>query len=371
MPLRQNGNRQGLIAAQAGIQRQKHAGGSFVWAIERLHVPIVITDSTLPDHPIIFSNNAFLRLVGYSLGEVLGRSCRDFMGLNVDPMVTSLLDEAFANSEEAEIRFYQKSGAPIWVSVFVSRILDDAGTAIQRTVSFLDISRRRAAEEELHRSNLLLERRVKDRTQALETALADKDLLLREINHRAKNTLQLAVSLLSLQARENSARSGDFDSVIDQLSTLTHVYELLDRTPSGDVVNAGECLRDLATGLMRSLIPKSSGIRLEIEAEDLYWPTDLVISVALIANEALTNALKHAFHGRQSGVVSLRLATKTPTKVELVIADDGVGRRDDLMKATSFGSHLIESLAKKIGATLDKKYDDGTKLILSIPTITN
>ncbi|HLG88864.1 MAG TPA: PAS domain-containing protein [Alphaproteobacteria bacterium] len=159
MKQKQNGPYRGLIRAQAGIQRQRHAGGSFVATVERLHVPIVITDSAFPIHPIIFSNNAFLRLIGYSLGEVLSRSFQDFMGPDVDLAVMALLDDAFEKSEEAEIRLYRNDGWPIWVSIFVSPILDSAGTAIQRTVSFLDVSRRRAAEDELRRSNIRCQRK--------------------------------------------------------------------------------------------------------------------------------------------------------------------------------------------------------------------
>jgi len=113
---------------------------------------MIVTDPTKPDNPIVFCNDAFTFMTGYSEDEIVGSNCRFLQGPETDRTVIAEVRDAVANQREVsvEVLNYRKNGSTFWNALFVSPVFDADGKVKYFFGSQLDISRRREAEEALH-----------------------------------------------------------------------------------------------------------------------------------------------------------------------------------------------------------------------------
>ena len=128
-----------------------HRGDIFFAAVETTRMPMIVTDPRQPDNPIIFANNAFVAMTGYTAEEVVGRNCRFLQGPGTDQATIAELRSAIAERREfaTELLNYRKNGSSFWNALFVSPVLNAAGELVYFFGSQLDVSRRRDAEEAL------------------------------------------------------------------------------------------------------------------------------------------------------------------------------------------------------------------------------
>jgi PAS domain S-box-containing protein len=124
----------------------------FFAAVKTTRMPMVVTDPHQPDNPIIFCNDAFQFMTGYSEAEIVGSNCRFLQGPETDRQIIAQVRAAIEKREEVavEVLNYRKNGSTFWNALFVSPVLDEAGNLLYYFGSQLDISRRREAEEALH-----------------------------------------------------------------------------------------------------------------------------------------------------------------------------------------------------------------------------
>jgi len=134
--------------------KQPHSGQSdiFFAAVKTTRMPMIVTDPRQPDNPIVFCNEAFSFMTGYSEGEILGTNCRFLQGPETDRDVVAQIRAAVERRDEiaVELLNYRKNGSTFWNALFVSPVYDDAGELVYFFSSQLDISRRREAEDALH-----------------------------------------------------------------------------------------------------------------------------------------------------------------------------------------------------------------------------
>ena len=166
-------------------------GDPFAAAVRATRMAMIITDPCQIDNPIIYANDAFLRLTGYTRLEVMGRNCRFLQGPGTDLATVARLRAAIRSEQDvsAEVLNYRKDGSTFHNALYISPVHDEDGTLLFFFASQLDVCERHALAEE------------RDRTRA---ALDANALLLREIGHRTRNDLQMISAMLSLQSR-NSA----------------------------------------------------------------------------------------------------------------------------------------------------------------------
>ena len=130
----------------------KHEGKNiFFAAVETTRMPMIVTDPTLPDNPIIFANRAFVDMTGYSAEEILDANCRFLQGTETDPDTVRAVREAIANEKEIAVELinYRKDGTAFWNALFISPVYSEDGRRINFFASQLDVSRRRDAEDGL------------------------------------------------------------------------------------------------------------------------------------------------------------------------------------------------------------------------------
>lgn len=200
---------------------------------------------------------------------------------------------------------------------------------------------------------------------AMEAALDEKQLLVREMNHRIKNNLALVGALLSLQARHFDVPQlrDELNKAVARINNLALVHDRLQLfTNSVTAVDAAIHFQELCQ-MLRSLLPQ--GVTLSARCSGTI-PGDAVESLTLIANELVTNAAKHAFGGRERGEIELGFRQEG-AGWRLWVYDNGHGLPSSRTEASSnsFGHNLISTLAARLNANVRVTTDDGMKVEVS------
>ena len=200
---------------------------------------------------------------------------------------------------------------------------------------------------------------------AMEAAFKEKELLIREMNHRIKNNLSLVAAMLSLQARrstESEVRE-QLGNAATRVNNFALVHDRLQLfTSSVAKVDAASHFEELC-GMLRSLLP--SGVVLTPKCSG--WILgDCVESLTLIANELVTNAAKYAFAGRDKGEIVLGYR-QDGAGWRLWVHDNGHGMppEPESRSAKSFGKQLVATLVSRVNAEIAYASDRGTKVDVS------
>jgi two-component sensor histidine kinase len=220
-------------------------------------------------------------------------------------------------------------------------------------------------------AQLVLALNLLERTTEHRRGLVFKDAMLQEVNHRTKNTLQMAASLLVLQANATpsaEARIALLDSYA-RLLLLAKVHELLcTKTDGAQTVLMPGLLQTLADGLRHSFGKTATHVGVQLMSDPISLPVDQAIALALLANELVTNAYKHAFPGDCAGVITLSLQHTPKDELILRIADTGIGL--NLTGSESgLGLKLIRTLVAQLQGTLTfatPPEGTGTQITLTI-----
>lgn len=140
------------ISDKSPPHEQRHGTDIFFAAVKTTRMPMIVTDPHQPDNPIVFCNDAFTFMTGYSEEDILGTNCRFLQGPETDREVVSQVRAAIEKREEisVEILNYRKNGSTFWNALFISPVYGEDDELLYFFASQLDISRRREAEEALH-----------------------------------------------------------------------------------------------------------------------------------------------------------------------------------------------------------------------------
>lgn len=196
------------------------------------------------------------------------------------------------------------------------------------------------------------------RSQALlEESLAEKETLLRELHHRAKNNLALIASLLDLAAERPGPRV--LAEVRERISSVSLVHELLYQRGTFSRIPMNDYVRTLAEQVAHAWArPEGPQVSVVIEADAVQLPLEHAVPCGLVLNELLTNAFKHAFP-HAPGEVRVTLS-REGRRVSLSVADDGVGLPPDRRSAGGIGLDLVDALARQLRATVEVDLGRGT-----------
>lgn len=327
------------------------ASDPFAAAIRSTRMAMLITDPAEEDNPIIFANRAFGKLTGYEPDEVIGQNCRFLQGPETDREVVASVRSAIESQRDilVDVLNYRKDGEPFWNALYVSPVFDEDGKVIYFFSSQIDITGRKEEELRLRDTKAWLEREVSLRTADLEAALANQTILLHEVDHRVKNNLQLISSLILLHIRRISDpdTQASLRGMLNRVTALSTIHKRLygDRVDRFDLSAFTE---DLSRDLLAATGREDIGFRFRLAPALL--PAAKAAPIALIVNEILTNALKHAFPDRP-GTIEVAVESDDGETFRLSIADDGVGRPvNGHAKGGGFGSQIVDLLKHQIGA---------------------
>ena len=199
----------------------------------------------------------------------------------------------------------------------------------------------------------------------LEETARDKEILVHEVRHRVKNMIQMTSGLLQLQ--EKGVRSGEARSALREAQTrllvLASVYEsLLQPDADARLVDAGGLIGGLSDAI-RQTSRHGERVRIRTRCDKLLLGVDQAVPLGLVVNEAVTNALKHAFAGRETGTVTVALTREGP-RCTVTVSDDGRGFNGPPREG-SLGMRLMRNLARQLKAELAIEGAAGTTVTLS------
>lgn len=211
--------------------------------------------------------------------------------------------------------------------------------------------------------------RRKEAELRLRDSLAEKETLLKEVHHRVKNNLQIVSSLLHLQMNvvDSEAAQEPLQESAARVATMALVHEQIYRSQSLSRISLDGYLLQLVTRLVETFRGPRR-ITAVVAVPNLPVPLDTAIPLGLIVNEVVTNSLKHAFAGRDSGTIKVRLTTHGEHAC-LTVADDGTGlpRGFRIDKADTLGMQLVWSLTRQLDGESTLKTRKGTLFTIVFP----
>ena len=200
----------------------------------------------------------------------------------------------------------------------------------------------------------------------LNAELADeKEMLLRELQHRVKNNNQQLISLINIQLSgvTNIEARDSLEQVMHRIHALTYVNQQLHGSGRRHLVDLGQYLLAIVGSLFSFRGESAADVKLETEIAQVDIATDRAQAIGLIVNEFLTNSFKYAFHGG-GGTFSVTLGHDDGFAI-LILSDDGPGMPSE--PKSGLGLKLIELLCRQIEAEADWSDGSGCRLILRLP----
>jgi two-component sensor histidine kinase len=214
-----------------------------------------------------------------------------------------------------------------------------------------------------HEARLL--RSVEHKASELADALEEKDVLFQEVHHRVKNNLQVISSLLTMQSlhvSDDAARTTLRDA-LDRIHSMGLVHQTLYEHNLAANVDLGIYFGRLAEALVSSYGSGKGGVTVQVNVGGSL-ELDRAVPLGMLANEALSNALKHAFPEGRSGSITISL-TADETSWHFTIRDDGIGMPTQPGKG--IGLSLIRALTRQLSGRFAISRDGGTAVVVTFP----
>ena len=303
-----------------------------------------------------YINPAVTDITGYSPAEHL--SDPDLWLRIVHPDDRSIVDAIPRPhtdwNEVVVLRWIRKDGSTVWTEQLHVPVYDKQGRLVAIEGIGRDITGRKNAEN------------------ALAAALAEKELLLRELQHRVKNNLNVVRSILDIGKRRVQDRAA-LQTIADaqsRIQSMAGVYErLAGRLDAVDHLDVGAYLSELSRALFETYKHGGAPIALQVDTHAADLTVRRAVPLALILNELLTNILKHAFEPGRAGVVRVKLRSDPQRGVaRLRVDDDGVGLPigfdPDTTKST--GLSLVRTLAVQLDAELSFESIPGAGTVVTV-----
>ncbi len=293
-------------------------------------------------------NPAFTNLFGYTSEEVKGRTAaKDDLNLWVNDDEIKNMTNALLNEQvvEMETEWRRKNGS-IFIGLLSVKIIEINNEKFYLT-SNKDITQQKINETEL------------------KNAAHQKELMLKELQHRIKNNLNVLSGLLSIaqEGLEDEKSRSIFSDALSRITTMSSIYQHLYKSPDFEKIDLHSYLEGLTETLFNLYNVGNSEIKLATNFNTLSIDSKRAEALALILNELVSNALKYAFKNVQDGKLQIDL-TRNNKEVILTVQDNGPGLPEefDIQTNDSLGLKLVKLLTKQIEGELKFESQNGLKV---------
>lgn len=214
---------------------------------------------------------------------------------------------------------------------------------------------------------------IREREESLREAVQARDVLIAEVNHRVKNSLQMVASILSLEASAttDAAARASLKAATARVNAVAAIHASLYEDEDVRSVQIDRYLERLKEHLHASLSGEGGGVRITLDVDPIRLPTDKAVTLSLAVNELVTNSFKHAFEPDEEGTVTISLRRNGDDLITLEVADDGTNRasdRSDIKPPSSgLGQRLIEGMASQLGGTIEIESKNGWRTRIFFP----
>lgn len=316
-------------------------------ATEESPALILITDK---EGTIEYVNPKFSEVTGYRRSELIGKNPRILKSGEQSQEFYERFWDTITSGEifKGEFTNKKKNGKLYQVLVSVAPLKNKEGEITNFVAVQEDITERKKRELKLQQS------------------LEEKQTLLSEIHHRVKNNLAVITSMIQLQVMESDdiELQGMLQSAQQRIQTIATIHELLYGSESFSHLDFGENVKDLLHNL-EDMYGAKKEIAVDLQIEPIRMNINQAIPCALMVNEVVTNAYKHAFNNRKEGKISVYLQQNNENVI-VEIKDNGVGIPNDVMQGESsaIGMALISMLKEQLEGDIQLSNKNGTQFRL-------
>ena len=304
------------------------------------HVPVAIAVSELgPPEQIVYLNREFERLSGQSRSGLMGELWDSLGGSATKAGDDQTLSDAISDCQDYIGQFTIADSSSASLNAWSNVIRNDDGVPVFRLVALSEARERRDSAH-----------------ARLERLISEKDTLLRELQHRVKNNLQMITALIRLEGRAlpDEAIATGYDRLAGRVEALATLYRSLSEESDNEQqdVDLGAYLGEVASAVMRA--HGVEGISLDLHVDSWDVPLNVAMPAGLVVNELLTNSLKHAFEGRDGGTISLHCIVDSEGCCRVEVADDGIGLQEGQEWPTpgKMAALIVRSLAQNANARI-------------------
>jgi PAS domain S-box-containing protein len=322
--------------------------------VETIRDGILVLD---PDLTIRFANRSFCQTFAVAPEDTVGRRLYEIGNGQWDiPKLRSALEAIISGRETIEafeVEYVFPSIGRRIMALNARKVYRPGNKIRQILLAIEDVTER----TKLQREHAAAHQRI--------------GMLLQELTHRVKNSLQFIAAMVLIEARSHKSGEGKaaLERVSHRITALGQLYSTLSKADTVEAVDAATYLDELCRDLIASVHKEGdTSIILKTDFESELLPTDRAIPIGLIVNELVTNAVKYAFPGEAKGTVMVTLK-RVPGELRLTVADDGQGldpRRVD----SGLGGRLVDGFAQQLGGLVERKSDSrGTTVHLILPGV--
>lgn len=299
----------------------------------------------------LYANEATFQMHGFSREE--------FMSIKLDKLdvqeSAELIAKRFQEIEAKgwasfESSHYKKDGSSFPLFVTVKKIDWDGAPVVMSIAR--DITDRKLSEELLRKG------------------AEEKGALLRELQHRIKNTFAMIVSLVNIETKNAATPDAHnaLDNIKSRIITLADLYSMLYDDGTTGLVRLGCYLRRIADSLLAAYSPGNGKIKLDIISDEILVKPKIAGSIGLIVNELLMNSLKYAFNGDRIGHIEMSIE-RTDEGMMITVTDNGAGLPDgfDPSRSEGLGLKLVSLIVDQLGGSLSYAAAEGTTFTVRIP----
>lgn len=203
--------------------------------------------------------------------------------------------------------------------------------------------------------------------ERIKTLLKEKEILLREVHHRIKNNMLTITSLLYLQTEslQDQAAIAALNDAVSRIQSMVLLYDKIYMSSNYNELSLFDYLVPLIDEIVNNF-PTYHIVKVEKMIEDIILPTSTLFSIGIILNELITNAMKYAYLGKESGILKVSAYQKND-QIIFKVEDDGVGISNEQESKKGFGLQLVQMLSKQIHGHFIIEQSKGSQFILSIP----
>lgn len=211
---------------------------------------------------------------------------------------------------------------------------------------------------------------IEKQNAIIENNLEEKETLLKEIQHRVKNNLQVISGMLQLQTRNfDDPRMHDaMEEAQGRIKAMAIIHQQLYLNENNiNYISFGKYLENLTRQIAGAYREVSRKVEMDIDVHDVEFNVDTAVPLGIIVNELVSNAYKYAFHETEKGSIKISIEQEETNHYRMTIKDNGIGLPDDFdpMKTKSLGLKLVKILSKQMRGTFAFSSDNGTLFSIS------
>ncbi len=299
-------------------------------------------------------------LFGFEAGETVTAAKAFFDRIHPDDLETTLAEigrasRTIGSDLNLDYRIVRPDGAVRWAIGHGESVRDPDTQEVRIVGIVLDVTS------------------IREREESLREAVQARDVLIAEVNHRVKNSLQMVASILNLEASatKDAAARASLKAATARVNAVAAIHASLYEDEDVSSVQIDRYLERLKEHLHASLSGEGGGVRITLDVDPIRLATDKAVTLSLAVNELVTNSFKHAFEPDKEGTVTISLRRNGDDLITLEVADDGTNRatdRSDIRPPSSgLGQRLIEGMASQLGGTIEIESKNGWRTKILFP----